>query len=255
MALIQCPNCGSQISDKAKKCIHCGTPLKNKRKNLLVMLIAICFVFIIGMLIFVVGKEIKKSNYQKMINNSKESFIKAQSYESDYDYAGAIDCYAKVVKEDVDNYEIASEKIQELEKAVNKISDVQNAINAIYDAFPETQDKKVEEAYCCMDENNYLIIDDEIHIKFAHDENNDFYTVTQKEVSEFSDYFKSIFDEYDYSCKKSDSGYTVVQWKVQEDDKGLFTSTIISLRNDTIGYAYKTLKEIDFCLPGELFYN
>ena len=24
MAMIQCPECGQEISDKAKKCIHCG---------------------------------------------------------------------------------------------------------------------------------------------------------------------------------------------------------------------------------------
>ena len=27
MALIQCPECGKEISDKAKNCIHCGCPL------------------------------------------------------------------------------------------------------------------------------------------------------------------------------------------------------------------------------------
>ena len=27
MALITCPECGKQISDKADKCIHCGFPL------------------------------------------------------------------------------------------------------------------------------------------------------------------------------------------------------------------------------------
>ena len=30
MALINCPECGQQISDKAEVCIHCGTPLKEK---------------------------------------------------------------------------------------------------------------------------------------------------------------------------------------------------------------------------------
>lgn len=30
MALIKCPECGKEISDKAEKCIHCGYPLKNK---------------------------------------------------------------------------------------------------------------------------------------------------------------------------------------------------------------------------------
>lgn len=30
MAMIQCPNCGENISDKAEKCIHCGYELKQK---------------------------------------------------------------------------------------------------------------------------------------------------------------------------------------------------------------------------------
>ena len=27
MALIKCPECGREISDKAKACIHCGYPI------------------------------------------------------------------------------------------------------------------------------------------------------------------------------------------------------------------------------------
>lgn len=30
MALIKCPECGKEISDKAKQCIHCGYPLENE---------------------------------------------------------------------------------------------------------------------------------------------------------------------------------------------------------------------------------
>lgn len=30
MALIKCPECGSQVSDKAPACIHCGYPLKKE---------------------------------------------------------------------------------------------------------------------------------------------------------------------------------------------------------------------------------
>lgn len=35
MALIKCPECGKEISDKALACIHCGFPLKeiNKEEN------------------------------------------------------------------------------------------------------------------------------------------------------------------------------------------------------------------------------
>lgn len=29
MALIKCPECGKEISDKSDKCIHCGFPLRN----------------------------------------------------------------------------------------------------------------------------------------------------------------------------------------------------------------------------------
>ena len=31
MALINCPECGKQISDKAAQCIHCGCPIEKKQ--------------------------------------------------------------------------------------------------------------------------------------------------------------------------------------------------------------------------------
>lgn len=33
MAMTTCPNCGGQISDKAKKCVHCGTVLVPEEKK------------------------------------------------------------------------------------------------------------------------------------------------------------------------------------------------------------------------------
>ena len=33
MALINCPECGKEISDKSKQCIHCGYPLTNDEKD------------------------------------------------------------------------------------------------------------------------------------------------------------------------------------------------------------------------------
>lgn len=33
MALIKCPECGRDISDKAEKCIHCGLPISNSVEN------------------------------------------------------------------------------------------------------------------------------------------------------------------------------------------------------------------------------
>lgn len=33
MALIQCPECGQKVSEKAEKCIHCGCPLDSAAQN------------------------------------------------------------------------------------------------------------------------------------------------------------------------------------------------------------------------------
>lgn len=33
MAMTTCPNCGEQISDKAKKCVHCGAILVPEEKK------------------------------------------------------------------------------------------------------------------------------------------------------------------------------------------------------------------------------
>ena len=35
MALIKCPECGKEISDKAEKCPHCGKILQTKQKNII----------------------------------------------------------------------------------------------------------------------------------------------------------------------------------------------------------------------------
>ena len=62
MALIQCDNCGKLISDKAKKCPKCNTPLKRKRikevkiskKKMLVIILAIISLVAIGSLYYFV---------------------------------------------------------------------------------------------------------------------------------------------------------------------------------------------------------
>lgn len=36
MALIKCPECNREISDKSKACIHCGYPLDDKNTNCLI---------------------------------------------------------------------------------------------------------------------------------------------------------------------------------------------------------------------------
>ena len=36
MALIACPECGNQVSDKSKNCVHCGAPIQAPESKLIV---------------------------------------------------------------------------------------------------------------------------------------------------------------------------------------------------------------------------
>lgn len=56
MALINCPECGREISDKSNTCIHCGVILTNKvpkKKKILIILLCVLLVIIC---IFVINK-------------------------------------------------------------------------------------------------------------------------------------------------------------------------------------------------------
>ena len=69
MALINCPECGKEISDSSEKCIHCGYPLKSKiekpkKKSKIGLIIAlIAFVTIVVVVVVIVlGKGGGKKN-------------------------------------------------------------------------------------------------------------------------------------------------------------------------------------------------
>ena len=51
MALINCPECGKEISDKAKKCIYCGCPQKRTKKALVITIFLLIIVVVIAVLI------------------------------------------------------------------------------------------------------------------------------------------------------------------------------------------------------------
>ena len=54
MALIKCPECGKKISDKSKKCIHCGTIIENPKisKSFKIFISSITAIIIVIILFF-----------------------------------------------------------------------------------------------------------------------------------------------------------------------------------------------------------
>ena len=59
MSLINCRNCGKQISDKAQRCIHCGCPIEKmilvvkKEHNLNIKWRLIRIIFLICIIIYI----------------------------------------------------------------------------------------------------------------------------------------------------------------------------------------------------------
>ncbi len=54
MALINCPECKKEISDKCKKCPNCGYPLKRNDNNKIIIFIVIGIIVVIGTIAFIV---------------------------------------------------------------------------------------------------------------------------------------------------------------------------------------------------------
>lgn len=51
MALIKCPECGMEVSDKAKSCPHCGLILKNRKKLQIILFIVFIVLIVIGIIL------------------------------------------------------------------------------------------------------------------------------------------------------------------------------------------------------------
>lgn len=74
MALIKCPKCEKEISDKAQKCIHCNYKLKNKYNSKnglllgLILGIILTIIFVVILYIFLTNRKINLNN-NKCLNN------------------------------------------------------------------------------------------------------------------------------------------------------------------------------------------
>ena len=86
MALIKCPECNKEISDTAKKCVHCGYVLKRKKYkeekhskiSYFIPLIIIILVFLIGT--FVVSKKLTSHAFKEALDKKYNTFV---SYDCD----------------------------------------------------------------------------------------------------------------------------------------------------------------------------
>ena len=74
MAMIKCPECGNEISDKAKACPICGCPIKTEKlkRNLPKKVIAIMSVVIIIVLVIAVRSVTHRSNTSSNLTEKEQ---------------------------------------------------------------------------------------------------------------------------------------------------------------------------------------
>ena len=92
MALIKCPECGKEISDKSKKCPECGYPIKKlkkksgtKRKIIIPLIIVIGIIFIISITAIIIKLSNGKSTQQ--VEQQTQTEIVTEAPLNDYEYA------------------------------------------------------------------------------------------------------------------------------------------------------------------------
>ncbi len=57
MPLVNCPECGKQISDEAKRCLNCGYPMRAKQQYFGIRAVMASTVIVIGLVCLVAGQQ------------------------------------------------------------------------------------------------------------------------------------------------------------------------------------------------------
>lgn len=172
MALINCPECGKDMSDSLKKCPHCGYKIKNEKKLVdkkkikkLIIPIVILLAVLIGSVTWIqVTKLTDKEKEQ--VESINDEIVEKLTYrttdKSVPELNGYIEEYLKVVEKykqlnwkqkiRVNGYSKIEDKISHVER--EEINIVVNAIDEIGSVSIESR-IKIESA-----EENYLALSD-----------------------------------------------------------------------------------------------
>lgn len=86
MAIVKCPQCGKPISNKARKCPHCGFVLQSvtelrKLKHFLIPVISVCVVAILAILFYLYSKDTSSSTHSDH-NDQNEVIVEEHEEES-----------------------------------------------------------------------------------------------------------------------------------------------------------------------------
>lgn len=86
MALVKCPECGKEISDNSKKCIHCGSPIKKKKEPINIKKIIIIIVTLLLIISIIVGIVLKNNNDKKQKEIEEKERIEEEKRKAENEY-------------------------------------------------------------------------------------------------------------------------------------------------------------------------
>lgn len=155
MALINCPECGKEVSDKVKKCVHCGYPLKKMNKNakkinckriFKIFSISLVFLAIFGMIYIMFFRQMEYNAAVKLYENG--DYEQAVEYFASSNHKNSQEYFEKTVEKYVeelitnknftkaDDYlkMISNEEIhKELEKELIYMRAIENYENGLFE--------------------------------------------------------------------------------------------------------------------------
>lgn len=168
MALIKCPECGKEISDEAKKCIHCGYVLKKNvsdRKKFKFIIIAIIAIVIVLVMCFILQNERKK---RELAEQHQQEIIEIdrwvqEVYEgkipSQQEYNEMMERYKNLEEDDrisINNTDI----LNELEMVdLDRIIEITNEIEVLDQSSKFIEILDIKEQYDILNEKEKEFID------------------------------------------------------------------------------------------------
>ena len=162
MAIIKCPECGMEVSDKTTKCIHCGYKRTDSKKTKKVIAIILIIIIVIGIILM----------HNK---NELEVFDKFQDRMTSDDFS-------MLFGDAVDRIEI------EWENSAPTIRETYNYSIAGLDG----------EIYVWLDNGVY---DGRVHWKYLLDSNENF-SDYDEQIKEIYDYFEEVYGKPVYESKQ-----------------------------------------------------
>ena len=154
MALIKCPSCGKDISDKAEKCVSCGYDMSNKKKKkgikFLILGIVIIFVIIAMLIILLLSENEDKEDKiydTEIIETNTETEITTES-EDDKEKA-ELKNKMEIFSEISDNVMGVDETVTDVLNDMQRGSDIDYYYNVFVGAKTDlkTAKNKLEDSY------------------------------------------------------------------------------------------------------------